>query len=155
MLRDDKSRVIGKITNVSAGSLIVELHGGSDNFTVVGFDDMHYVATLGSYLMVPVHANYVVLEVVGLSEKDNAPYASNQGELDKVSSAKFLKTTPVGTIDLREKKFQFGVSTYPPLYADVMYARDKDLDCIFDVVAHTSSGDSTPDANLLRPQALA
>ena len=69
MTRDDASRAIGKIVSVSADRLVVELHGGSDNFTIVGFDDIHYVATLGSYLTVPMQAEYVVLEVVGLREK--------------------------------------------------------------------------------------
>ena len=53
MASDDMSRAIGKIVSVSADRLVVELHRGSDNFTIVGFDDVHYVATLGSYLMVP------------------------------------------------------------------------------------------------------
>ena len=39
MARDDASRAIGKIVSVSADRLVVELHRGSDNFTVIGFDD--------------------------------------------------------------------------------------------------------------------
>ena len=73
MARNDASRAIGKIVSVSADRLVVELHRGSDNFTIVGFDDIHYVATLGSYLMVPIQAEYVVLEVVGLREKTAHP----------------------------------------------------------------------------------
>ena len=72
MARDDASRAIGKIVSVSADRLIVELHRGSDNFTIVGFDDIHYVATLGSYLMVPMQAEHIVLEIIGLREKDSA-----------------------------------------------------------------------------------
>lgn len=133
MLKDEKNRVIGKIVNVSADSLTIELHGGSDNFTVVGFDNIHYIATLGSYLLVPMQSDYVVLEVIGISEKDNAQHGVSQGELDKISSAKFLRTIPLGSIDLKRSSFRFGVSIYPSLYADVMYARDEDLDCIFNI----------------------
>ena len=85
MARDDASRAIGKIVSVSADRLVVELHRGSDNFTVVGFDDVHYVATLGSYLMVPTQSEYVVLEVIGLREKDFSPAYGNGPEMDKAT----------------------------------------------------------------------
>lgn len=133
MARSDASRAIGKIISVSADRLLVELHRGSDNFTIVGFDDIHYVATLGSYLMVPVQAEYVVLEVVGLRERDSASTHVKQVELDKASSVKFLDVVPVGSMPVQGGSFRFGVSTFPPLYADVLYARDEDLDRIFNV----------------------
>lgn len=133
MARDNASRAIGKIVSVSADRLVVELHRGSDNFTIVGFDDIHYVATLGSYLVVPMQAEYVVLEVVGLREKDSTPSDTSQTEMDKASSAKFLDVVPVGSMPKQGGKFRFGVSTFPPLYADALYARDEDLDRIFNV----------------------
>lgn len=133
MARDDASRAIGKIVSVSADRLIVELHRGSDNFTIVGFDDIHYVATLGSYLMVPMQAEYIVLEIVGLREKDSTSSDASRTEMDKASSAKFLDVVPVGSMPMRGGSFRFGVSTFPPLYADALYARDEDLDRIFNV----------------------
>ncbi len=133
MARDDSSRAIGKIVSVSADRLVVELHRGSDNFTIVGFDDIHYVATLGSYLMVPMQAEYIVLEIVGLREKDSTSFNSSQTEMDKTSSAKFLDVVPVGSMPMQGGSFRFGVSTFPPLYADALYARDEDLDRIFNV----------------------
>jgi len=133
MAKDDASRAIGKIVSVSADRLVVELHRGSDNFTIVGFDDIHYVATLGSYLMVPMQSEYVVLEVVGLREKDSTPSDATQIELDKAASAKFLDVVPVGSMPMQGGSFRFGVSTFPPLYADALYARDEDLDRIFNV----------------------
>lgn len=133
MTRDDASRAIGKIVSVSADRLIVELHRGSDNFTIVGFDDIHYVATLGSYLMVPMQAEYIVLEIIGLREKDSTTSDASQTEMDKTSSAKFLDVVPVGSMPMQGGSFRFGVSTFPPLYADALYARDEDLDRIFNV----------------------
>lgn len=133
MARDDTSRAIGKIVSVSADRLIVELHRGSDNFTIVGFDDIHYVATLGSYLMVPMQAEYIVLEIVGLREKDSTSSDASQTEMDKASSSKFLDAVPVGSMPMQGGSFRFGVSTFPPLYADALYARDEDLDRIFNV----------------------
>ncbi|KGJ07248.1 DUF87 domain-containing protein [Paracoccus versutus] len=133
MARDDASRAIGKIVSVSADRLVVELHRGSDNFTVIGFDDVHYVATLGSYLMVPIQSEYVVLEVIGLREKDFSPAYGNAAEMDKATAAKFLDVVPVGSMPVQGGSFKFGVSTFPPLYADALYARDEDLDRIFNV----------------------
>ena len=133
MVKSEASRAIGKIVSVSADRLVVELHRGSDNFTIVGFDDIHYVATLGSYLMVPMQAEYVVLEIVGLRERDITPIDATHVELDKASSAKFLDVVPIGSMPIRGGSFRFGVSTFPPLYADTLYARDEDLDRIFNV----------------------
>lgn len=134
---DDKGRVIGKITSVSADKLVVELHRGNDSFTVVGFDDVHYVARLGSFVLIPVQADYVVGEVTGLREKDplSSRYGDEGTEMDKAASAKFLDLTPIGMIKMRDTgRFEFGVSVFPPLYADALYARDEDLDKIFQVV---------------------
>ncbi|CUH71758.1 Type IV secretory pathway, VirB4 components [Thalassovita autumnalis] len=133
MAKDDVSRAIGKIVSVSADRLVVELHRGSDNFTVVGFDDVHYVATLGSYLMAPTQSEYVVLEVIGLREKDFSPAYGGGTEMDKATAAKFLDVVPVGSMPVQGGSFKFGVSTFPALYTDALYARDEDLDRIFNV----------------------
>ena len=146
MAKDDVSRAIGKIVSVSADRLVVELHRGSDNFTVVGFDDVHYVATLGSYLMVPTQSEYVVLEVMGLREKDFSPAYGGGVEMDKATAAKFLDVVPVGSMPLQGGTFKFGVSTFPSLYADALYARDEDLDRIFNV-EQPSDQTTKPDAD--------
>ena len=144
MTSHSKSRVIGIVTSVSAGTLVVELHRGSDNFTVVGLDDMHYVATLGSYVLVSMQAEYIVLEVIGMRESESTHQNLNRTELDKTDSSKFLEVTPVGSLSKQSNEFQFGVSTYPPLYADVMYAREDDLNLIFNATEndeHPAKGD--------------
>ena len=137
MSSDDSRRAIGKITSVAADKFIVELHRGNDNFTVVGFDDIHYVARLGSFVIIPVQSDYVVTEVVGLWEKDptsGRPSKDENLELDKASSAKYLDLVPVGTLPKkREENFRFGVSVFPSLYADALYALDDELDRIFEV----------------------
>ena len=133
MSRDDRKRAIGKIVSVSADRFIVELHAGMDNFTVVGFDDVHYVARLGSFLMVPVQAEYVVVEVVGLRERDIGAAGRGDGGLDKAGSAKYLDVVPVGMLpQASSAKFRFGVSVYPSLYADALYALDEELDRVFE-----------------------
>ena len=133
MNRDDRKRAIGKIVSVSAERFVVELHAGTDNFTVVGFDDVHYVARIGSFLMVPVQAEYVVVEVVGLREKDISGVGLGEGDLDKASSAKYLDVVPVGMLpQVQNGPFRFGVSIFPSLYADALYALDAELDRVFE-----------------------
>lgn len=133
MSRDDRKRAIGKVVSVAADRFVVEMHAGTDNFTVVGFDDVHYVARLGSFLMIPVQTEYVVVEVVGLRERDIAGAGRGEGELDKAASAKYLDVVPVGMLPQdRNAKFRFGVSVFPSLYADALYALDTELDRVFE-----------------------
>ena len=132
MSRDDTKRAIGKVVSVSADHFVIEMHSGTDSFTVVGFDDVHYVARLGSFLMIPVQSEYVVAEVVGLRERDVSSPGSRDGDLDKASSAKYLDVVPVGMLPQVKGEFRFGVSIFPSLYADALYALDAELDRIFE-----------------------
>ena len=128
MTTDDRRRAIGSVVAVAADRFVIEMHGGTDSFTVVGFDDVHYVARLGSFVMIPAPAEYVVAEIVGLRERD----AGAGGEIDRAGSAKFLDVVPVGMLPVEGGRFRFGVSIFPSLYADALYALDKELDRIFD-----------------------
>ncbi|CAH1696786.1 Nucleotidyltransferase [Hyphomicrobiales bacterium] len=128
MTTDDRRRAIGSVVAVAADRFVIEMHGGTDSFTVVGFDDVHYVARLGSFVMIPTQGEYVVAEIVGLRERD----ASAGGEMDKAGSAKFLDVVPVGMLPIEGGRFRFGVSVFPSLYVDALYALDKELDRIFD-----------------------
>lgn len=128
MKTDDRRRTVGTVVSVSADKFVIEMNSQTDSFTVVGFDDVHYVARLGSFVMIPAQTEYVVAEIVGLRERD----ATAGGELDKAGSAKFLDVVPVGMLPLETGKFRFGVSTFPSLYADALYALDQELDRIFD-----------------------
>ncbi|MBH2008578.1 MAG: DUF87 domain-containing protein [Xanthomonadaceae bacterium] len=160
MSTDDRRRAIGKVVSVAADRLVVELHGGTSNFTVVGFDDVHYVARLGSFVVMPAQTEYVVAEVVGLREKDAGPQRSGQqesAELDKAGSAKFLDLVPVGMLpQRRDGAFRFGVSTFPSLYADALYVLDEELDRIFEIQTATEivPADKGGDGHATRYNAL-
>ena len=134
MSHDDRKRAIGKVVSVAADRFVVELHVGTDNFTVVGFDDVHYLARLGSFLMIPTQSEYVVVEVVGLRERD-ASTPSERGDFDRAGSTKYLDVVPVGMLPMRGGAFRFGVSVFPSLYADALYALDGELDRIFETEA--------------------
>ena len=134
MSHDDRKRAIGKVVSVAADRFVVEMHAGTDNFTVVGFDDVHYVARLGSFLMIPSQSEYVVAEVVGLRERDaSTPF--ERGDFDRAGSSKYLDVVPVGMLPMRGGAFRFGVSVFPSLYADALYALDGELDRIFETEA--------------------
>lgn len=131
MSNDDRRRAIGKVISVSADRFVVEVHAGTDNFTVVGFDGVHYVARLGSFLIIPAATEYVVAEVVGLRERDGV--SRDGSDMEKASAAKFLDLVPVGMLPMENHgKFRFGVSVFPSLFADVLYSLDAELDRIFD-----------------------
>ncbi len=134
MSHDDRKRAIGKVVSVAADRFVVEMHAGTDNFTVVGFDGVHYVARLGSFLMIPSQSEYVVVEVVGLRERD-ASTPSERGDFDRAGSSKYLDVVPVGMLPMRGGAFRFGVSVFPSLYADALYALDGELDRIFETEA--------------------
>ena len=91
MSHDDRKRAIGKVVSVAADRFVVEMHAGTDNFTVVGFDDVHYVARLGSFLMIPSQSEYVVVEVVGLRERDaSAPSVRSASSATRPRATRLL-----------------------------------------------------------------
>jgi hypothetical protein len=120
-----------RVVSVAADRFVVEMHAGTDNFTVVGFDGVHYVARLGSFLMIPAQSEYVVVEVIGLRERD-ASSPSDRGDFDRAGSSKYLDVVPVGMLPMRGGSFRFGVSVFPSLYADALYALDDELDRVFE-----------------------
>lgn len=157
MSTDDRRRSIGNVISVAADRFVVELRRGTDNFTVVGFDDVHYVARLGSFVVIPAQSEYVVAEVIGLWEKDPT---SSRGrvagdELDRATSAKFLELVPVGMLPQDQHEgFRFGVSLFPSLYADALYVLDSELDRIFEVANALESIDPQNPSSPTRVKAL-
>lgn len=130
-MSDDRKRSIGKVVSVASDRFVIEMRKGTDNFTVVGFDDVHYVARLGTFLLIPAQAQYVVAEVVGLRERD-ITIPGGRSDFDLAASAKYLDVVPVGMLPVGGGEFKFGVSTFPSLYADALYALDDELDRVFD-----------------------
>lgn len=131
MTKEDKQRVIGKVVAINSDRFSVELLSGLDNFSVNGYDDIHYFAQLNSYVVVPYQNYYIVAEVSGVREKDlNVPFSNPTDQiLSKIQAGKFLEVLPIGTI--KDKEFDFGVSVYPTLYSDVLYIKEQELDTIF------------------------
>lgn len=130
MSKDDKHRVIGKIVSITTDRFTVELLSGIENFNINGFDDIHYFAQVNSYVVLPYQNYHIVAEIVSIKERDSYSSGSPSEQfLHKNKSVKFFEITPVGTI--KHNKFDFGVSVYPPIYSDVLYIKESELDCIF------------------------
>jgi len=161
MLVDDKARSIGKVVSLNTDRISVELSRDLENFTLNGYDDVHYVGQLNSYVVIPYLNYYIVGEVSSIREKETGGFASNDKgqELLKAQSIKIIDVVPFGTINRvgqRKLEFSFGVSVYPSLYSDVLYIKDEELDSIYnsqmvevDVdeentrATHVALGDST------------
>ncbi len=140
MNKEDKQRVIGKVVAINSDRFTVELLSGIDNFNINGYDDIHYFAQLNSYIIVPYQNYYIVAEVCGVREKDlNVPFSNpTEQVLSKSKAGKFLEVIPIGMLKVKDKakgifSFEFGVSVYPALYTDVLYIKEGELDCIFNV----------------------
>jgi DNA helicase HerA-like ATPase len=154
--RSDRRRALGTVVAVNTEQFVVELNGSADSFTLVGFDGQHYIARVGSYVLLPLQVAYVVAEVVGLRQREPNDRRHPDGQVDDAehsSVAKYLDVVPVGMLPYREdQSFKFGVSNYPPLYTEVLYTQAGDLDRIFEVTSAEvpADGPATDEATRLR-----
>lgn len=131
MIREQQQRIIGKLVSVNTNRAVIELTATADNFVVSGFDDVHRFAQINSYVAIPYQNDLIIGEVLGVREK-------NRVESDKAShivvSDNQIDINFIGELKLSYEgkyKFQFGITTYPPLYSDVLYIKDGELDVIF------------------------
>lgn len=136
MLVDDKARTIGKVVGINTDRLSFELSRDLVNFTMSGFDDIHYISQLNGYVVIPYLNYYIVGEIVSIEEREVGQYASNlkDQELLKSRSTKIIEVIPFGTINrsnISVLEFSFGVSVFPTLYSDVLYIKDEELDSIY------------------------
>lgn len=134
---DARRRRLGTVVDVTAERFRVEMTETADGYTLVGFDGQHYVARLGSLVLIPLTNSYVVAEVTGLQERPGSSSVSSASKsLEDVaqSSSRQLSLAPLGSLPFDEEvAFSFGVSEFPPLYADVLHVENRDLDRILNV----------------------
>lgn len=147
MLVDDKARSIGKVVSLNTDKISVELSRDLNNFTLNGYDDVHYIAQLNSYVVIPYLNYYIVGEVSSIREKEVGGIAANNKaqEILKSRSIKLVDVVPFGTIKRDGKsalEFSFGVSVYPGLYSDVLYIKDEELDSIYNTQGDELISDS-------------
>lgn len=137
MSRLDRRRSLGRVTFVTADRFTVELNSNADGFTLVGFDGQHYVARIGSFVLIPLQDEYAVAEIIGLRDSERPHAGSSDLKFDDghlLASTKFLDVVPLGTLPFEDSApFRFGLSVYPALFSDVLYTQMEDLDRILDV----------------------
>ncbi|MEG9249999.1 DUF87 domain-containing protein [Arthrobacter sp. Soc17.1.1.1] len=143
------------MVDVTAEYFRVEMMDSADGYTLVGFDGQHYVARIGSLVLIPLTNTYVVAEVIGLQERvGSSPVSSALKSLEDItqSSSRQLSLSPLGTLPFDHSlPFSFGVSEYPPLYADVLHVENRDLDRILNVAdQEVPVPESEPAATKLR-----
>jgi len=135
MIKEQQQRVVGKLISVHTNKGVVELTQNVGNFIVSGFDDIHRFAQINSYVVIPYQNNFIIGEVLGIREA--SPSNKNDNDDNKVIVPDdVLDINFIGELKLnheRKYKFQFGITTYPPLYSDVLYIKDDELDIIFKV----------------------
>lgn len=135
MIKEQQQRIVGKLISVHTARGVVELTQNVGNFIVSGFDDVHRFAQINSYVVIPYQNDFIIGEVLGIRE--TSPSNKNDSEDNKVIvSDEVLDINFIGELKLnheRKYKFQFGITTYPPLYSDVLYIKDDELDIIFKV----------------------
>ncbi|UKA56712.1 DUF87 domain-containing protein (plasmid) [Arthrobacter sp. FW305-BF8] len=151
---DARRRRLGTIVDVNAERFRVEMTEAADGYTLVGFDDQHYVARIGSLVLIPLTNLYVVAEVTGLQERPDAgPVSSASKSMEDITqvSSRQLSLTPLGSLPFDEtENFSFGVSEFPPLYADVLHVENRDLDRILNVANQEIAIPDSPHATKLR-----
>lgn len=134
---DARRRRLGTVVDVTAERFRVDMTEAADGYTLVGFDGQHYVARIGSLVLIPLTNVYVVAEVTGLQERpDSSSVSSASKSMEDITqvSSRQLSLSPLGCLPFDEtENFSFGVSEFPPLYADVLHVENRDLDRILNV----------------------
>ncbi|WP_418264195.1 ATP-binding protein [Flavobacterium faecale] len=150
MIKDDKQRVIGKLTSINSDKFTVELLNQSINFAINGFEDIYQYAQINGYVILPYQDFYIVAEIFGVRERDSDIKWQGEKEqiLNKSNSVKYLDINPIGTIEKR--KFKYGVSIFPTLYTDVLYIKKEELDIIFEYNDDISPIEDTDNSTALK-----
>lgn len=152
---DARRRRLGTVVDVTAERFRVEMTEAADGYTLVGFDGQHYVARIGSLVLIPLTNVYVVAEVTGLQERPDASSVSSASKsMEDITqaSSRQLSLSPLGSLPFDEtENFSFGVSEFPPLYADVLHVENRDLDRILNVAnQEVAIPHSSPEATKLK-----
>jgi uncharacterized protein len=117
-----EQKQLGVVKEVSNASIVVLLDREITNMTRKIGDRIYYIGQIGSYVLIPIGAIYVIGIVSGIKKEETRE--------DGVSFIRYLMTvTLVGTI--RKGKYETGVSVMPTVDMVVYLLEDKDIKSIF------------------------
>jgi hypothetical protein len=113
---------LGVVVEVSSSSVVVLLDREITNMTKKIGERTYYIGQIGSYVLIPIGAVYIIGMVSAVKKEESAE--------DGGASGRYLMTvTLVGTI--RKGKYETGVSILPTVDIVVYLLEDKDIKSVF------------------------
>jgi len=117
-----EQKKLGIVTEVTSNAVVVMLDPDITNMTRKIGDKTYYIGQIGTYVLIPIGAVYVI-GIVSQVRKD----AWNDG--GQSSQRYFLKVTLIGTI--KKGRYETGVSLLPTADMVVYLLEDKDIKAAF------------------------
>ena len=117
-----EQKQLGIVKEVVNTTVVVLLDREITNMTKKIGDRIYYIGQIGSYVLIPIGAIYIIGMVSGIKKEETRE--------DGVSFIRYLMTvTLVGTI--RKGKYETGVSVMPTVDMIVYLLEDRDIKSIF------------------------
>jgi len=128
------SRVVGRVLSVDNFRVYIKIEDSLRGAYISGIEDVYEVASVNSYLIIPVGADRIVALITRISMKEEAEFDKNTSSISLPTAARYISATMLGTIagTADNEKFIQGVYNFPALDNPVWYVTKKDLQHIFD-----------------------
>lgn len=136
-------RNIGRVISIDSFRVFIELDNDIKGLYKNSFFDLHEVAKINSYVIIPVNAEKIVAMITKVKVNDETEIESFSGTISLPKSKRFIIATMMGTIIEKNEGLEYvqGVYNYPILDNPVWYVMEEDLKVIFDFKTDKSSID--------------
>lgn len=136
-------RNIGRVISIDSFRVFIELDNDIKGLYKNSFFDLHEVAKINSYVIIPVNAEKIVAMITKVKVNDETEIESFSGTISLPKSKRFIIATMMGTIIEKNEGLEYvqGVYNYPILDNPVWYIMEEDLKVIFDFKTDKSSID--------------
>lgn len=136
-------RNIGRVISIDSFRVFIELDTDIKGLYKNSFFDLHEVAKINSYVIIPVNAEKIVAMITKVKVNDETEIESLSGTISLPKSKRFIIATMMGTIVEKNDGLDYlqGVYNYPILDNPVWYIMEEDLKVIFDFKTDKSSID--------------
>lgn len=141
MMQEQK---IGRVTSVDSFRVIIELDESVKTLFKSGFNDIHEIARINSYVSIPVGAEKIIAMITRVKISDETEFDSLENSILLPKSNRYILATMIGTIN-NDNQYIQGVYNFPILDNPVCYVPRKDLEIIFDYKAKESDIDLKKD----------
>lgn len=136
-------RNIGRVISIDSFRVFIELDTDIKGLYKNSFFDLHEVAKINSYVIIPVNAEKIVAMITKVKVNDETEIESLSGTISLPKSKRFIIATMMGTIVEKNEGLEYlqGVYNYPILDNPVWYIMEEDLRVIFDFKTDKSAID--------------